>query len=150
MDKSKYGKYFVSNPKLRYTLGGHNIGTKIEGMTPAQVFLDKDIMPGCPVWVDVVWIYDNVTPSPWVFAHKHDVDEVLVFLATNGEGDLGGEIELAMGEEGEIHKIHQNTTVYIPRGVTHCPLTVKSVDKNKPQLFLAFLLQSEYKSSLNK
>ncbi len=150
MAKNKYDKYFISKPKLRYNLSGHNPDTKIEGMTPAQVYLNKDLVPGCPFWFDIVWIYDKVAPAPWVFAHKHDVDEVIAFLAPNGEHDLGGEVELAMGEEGEIHTIRQTTAVYIPAGVTHCPLTVKKVDKKKPFFFLAFLLQPEYKSSISK
>jgi hypothetical protein len=152
----KYGKYFISKPKLRYSLSGHNPDTKIVGMTPAQVFLDSETMKGSPVWFDIVWIYDNVLPAPWVFAHKHEVDEVIVFMASNGSGklgeevDLGGEVELGMGDEGEVHKITKTTAVYIPAGVTHCPLTVKKVDKKHPFYFLAFLMQPDYKSNITK
>ena len=148
MADTKYGKYFVSDPKLVDELSGHSKEAKREGMTPAQVFLDNDLVPGCPVWFDVVWVYDNVLPAPWVLPHKHDVDEVLVCLATNKEHDLGGVVEIAMGDEGEIHTITRSTAIFIPKGLTHCPLTYKSVDKNKPQIFIAMLLNPEYKSTV--
>jgi hypothetical protein len=152
MLQGKYDQYFVTKPEVKYSLKGHNPDTKIIGMTPAQIFLNDEKIKGCPVWFDIVWIYDNVLPAPWVFGHKHDVPEILIFLAADGTGplgeekDLGGEVELAMGDEPEIHTITKTTAVYIPANVMHCPLTVKKVDKNKPFYFLAFLMQPSYKS----
>jgi hypothetical protein len=70
------------------------------------------------------------------FAHSHDFDIYLIFLGFDpgGMGKLGAEIEMSFGEEGEKYIINSPTTVYIPKGLVHCPLEFKRVDK--PVLFI--------------
>jgi len=85
------------------------------------------------------------------FAHSHDFDMYLYFLSFDAEnmGDLGAEIEIGLGEEQEIHIITTPTTVFIPKGMVHCPLEFKRVDK--PILFVHCTLASKYyKSPLSK
>ena len=61
--------------------------------------------------------------------HKHDWDEYLVFLGTDPKDpfDLGGEIEFWVG--GEKHLITKSCAVFCPRGVYHCPLYTRRVDR---------------------
>jgi hypothetical protein len=64
-------------------------------------------------------------------------------------GDLGAEIEIGLGKEQERHIITTPTTVYIPKGMVHCPLEFKRVDK--PVLLVHCTLASKYyKSPVSK
>jgi len=79
------------------------------------------------------------------FAHSHDFDIYLVFLGMDpkGMGKIEAEIEMSFGEEGEKYTIDSPTTVYIPKGLIHCPLDFKRVDK--PVLFIHATLAPRYK-----
>jgi mannose-6-phosphate isomerase-like protein (cupin superfamily) len=61
--------------------------------------------------------------------HTHDWDEYLVFLGTKPEDpfDLGGEIEFWLG--GEKHLVTKSCAIFIPRGVPHCPLYTRRVER---------------------
>jgi hypothetical protein len=74
--------------------------------------------------------------------HSHDFDFYLFFLGRDDMGDLGAEIELGLGKEQEIHTITTPTSVYVPKGLVHCPLNFKRVDK--PILFVHALLAAKY------
>jgi len=65
--------------------------------------------------------------------HTHDFDQYLAFFGGDMRNmlDLGGEVEFAMGEEGEDLATFVFTvpfTVYIPAGMRHCPLRYTRVD----------------------
>jgi hypothetical protein len=55
---------------------------------------------------------------------------------------LGAELEIAMGEELEKHVFDTPTVVIAPKGLVHCPLTTKRVDK--PYSFTAICLNNEH------
>lgn len=77
-------------------------------------------------------------------AHKHDFDMYLTFLGfhPNGLKDLGGEIEMFMGEEQEKYIITAPTSIYIPKGLIHCPLNFKRIDK--PVLLVHVTIAPKY------
>ena len=102
----------------------------------------------------------NFTLSWWPIAqpfemvsqtHAHDFDQFLIFVGGDITNmlDLGGEVELTLGEEGgELEKFvfTKATMVYIPAGLLHCPLNFKKVnDPAKPILFHDFFFSPEYK-----
>jgi mannose-6-phosphate isomerase-like protein (cupin superfamily) len=82
--------------------------------------------------------------------HAHDFDQFLIFVGGDMKNmtDLGGEVELTLGEnENELEKFvfTTATVVYIPAGLLHCPLNFKKVNNpNKPILFHDFFFASEY------
>lgn len=78
------------------------------------------------------------------FPHAHDFDMYLTFigLGTHGLDELGAEIELGLGEEQEQYIITTPTSVYIPKGLVHCPLNFKKVDR--PLLLIHSSLTSKY------
>ena len=53
-----------------------------------------------------------------------------------------------MGEEQELHIINKPTIVYFPKGLLHCPLNFKKIDK--PILFQKFWLAPKYTRDLVK
>ena len=78
------------------------------------------------------------------YPHYHNFDMYLTFLGfdPNGLNELGAEIEIGLGKEGEIHKITTPTSVYIPKGMVHCPLNFKRIDK--PVLLIHCTMASKY------
>lgn len=81
--------------------------------------------------------------------HFHDFDMYLFFLGKDNLADLGAEIEIGLGEEQEIHLITTPASVYIPKGMIHCPLHFKKVDK--PILFVHVSIAPKYeKKELNR
>jgi hypothetical protein len=80
---------------------------------------------------------ESIKKAPYRFGpnpekpHVHPKPEILFFLGTNTEDltDLGGEAEISIGEEKEIHVFDKATAVVLPGGVYHCPLTITRVDR---------------------
>jgi hypothetical protein len=128
MADSKYGKYIITEPKVY----------------PRDPNRDKDAMP--PDWRTGVvstdgerpkgafissggWIWKAYPDQIWVRAHTHDFDETLNFFGTNPDDvtDLCGEIELWL--EDEKFLLTKSCTVFLPKGMKHCPITIKRVDR---------------------
>ncbi len=74
--------------------------------------------------------------------HYHDFDMYLYFLGLKEMEDLGAEIEMGLGEEQEIYTITTPTSVYVPKGLIHCPLHFKRVDQ--PILFVHAVIAPKY------
>lgn len=81
-------------------------------------------------------------------SHVHDFDEILCFVGGNPMDfrDFGAEVELSLGEELEKHIITTTTFVYVPKGLIHCPIQFKRVDK--PIIFSAISLAPVYEKRL--
>jgi len=73
-------------------------------------------------------------------AHTHDFDQIICFLGGNPMDitDFGAEVEMYLGEEGEKYIIDSSSFVYVPKGLAHCPLNIKVV--NKPIMFIDVVL----------
>ena len=97
------------------------------------------------IWSTMVY---NCIREPMLMlteAHKHDdFEQYLVFVGGDPENmtELGAEIELSLGEEGEKYTINTATIVRIPKGLYHGPMNFKRVDK--PIVFLDCFLAPEY------
>jgi hypothetical protein len=86
--------------------------------------------------VNFAWGVDN-KPGNWHAdwkgegPHTHPYDEVLVFVGhdTSDLTYLGAEIEMHMGEEEEKHIIDKASVVMVPKGMVHCPVVTKRVEK---------------------
>jgi hypothetical protein len=70
----------------------------------------------------------HVLPDP---PHSHDCDEFLFLMPASYEDwpNLGGEVEIALGEDWERQSITTAAVVCLPKGVQHCPVYMKSVEK---------------------
>ena len=79
--------------------------------------------------------------------HTHTSDEVLLFVGLDAGNPeyLGAEIEIAMGQEQEIHVIDTSTLVVVPKGLVHCPLITRKVEK--PYGFSAISLNNEHETT---
>jgi hypothetical protein len=92
--------------------------------------------------------YHNKTGNWGDQAHYHDFNEVLFFapLDYNHPGELGAQLEIEMGPEGEKHLIDSPTAIAMPAGFVHTPLTTRRVDKT--YMFLAISLNKGYKDNV--
>jgi hypothetical protein len=132
-DTTKYGKYIVTELKQNileadWTPKGIKGASKRKG--GRVLFLDSEVVPGA-FYVETVWLYPHPgAPSgPPTEPHKHDWDEILGFFGTNMDDpyDLGGEIELWL--EDEKHILTKTCIVFVPKGMMHCPLVVRKIDR---------------------
>ncbi len=132
MAKTKYGKYFLTEP-IEIGPMLHICGE--DGCIGAQ-------FPGFPVEVQLLCLSK---PGPMILKpHAHDVDELFFIFGGNPQNyfEFGAEIEIMMGKEQERHIVDKTTIIYIPKGVIHCPITTLRVDK--PVQWMHVLFQGRY------
>jgi hypothetical protein len=130
MAETKYGKHIMKAP----------IGQGEGAQAPLLFFAGK-------TWgVNLGIVYVPIL-KPMLMVdepHAHDFDQFVCFLGSdpNNIGNLDAEIELSLGEEGEKHVITTPSIVHFPKGLVHCPLNYKRVDK--PVCHLDVFLAPEY------
>ncbi len=130
MAETKYEKYFIDMPILK----GHFVPRFV--FFSSKFFGDKQY--------SVIW---NCITEPFTMEeepHSHDFDQFLHFYGGNSQDitDFDAEVEFSIGEEGEKHIITKNTIIHIPKGMIHCPLVFKVV--NKPVIFMNVALTPQY------
>jgi hypothetical protein len=67
--------------------------------------------------------------------HFHNNDEYLLFISSDPYDmkNLGAVVEIAFGEEWEKNEFSTSSVVYFPKGLQHCPVHVKKLER--PFLF---------------
>jgi hypothetical protein len=143
MAKSLYRKYVLKEPKV--------IFPPQKPSENSTFGLSEELMSGFEK-LDLNFNFVGML-GPHVLAdqpHKHNCDEILFFMSTDPTNwrDLGGEVEIAMGEEWEKHTINTPAIICIPKGLMHCPVYVKKVDR--PFYFGHLLLAANYFTSIPK
>jgi len=132
MIESKYERYVIQHPIAK------------SGFGPALKFTGETDYKS-----DFTFMYMRITEPTLMeeTAHTHDFDMYLYFLSFDPDnmGELGAEIEMGLGPEQVIYRITTPVSVYIPRGLVHCPLHFKRVDK--PVLFLHASISPKYYKS---
>ena len=86
---------------------------------------------------DFMMLIETIKKAPYRFGpdpdkpHAHPHPEILLFLGADPDdlSRLGGEAEIALGEEKERHLITEPTAVVVPGGLLHCPLTINKVSQ---------------------
>jgi hypothetical protein len=81
-------------------------------------------------------------------AHKHDHDEVIGFFGSDPDRpyDLNAEVESWLDDERYV--LAKSTLLFIPKGLTHCPLRVLSV--RRPIFHFTVVSNGTYKQNLIK
>jgi hypothetical protein len=67
--------------------------------------------------------------------HSHNNEEYLLFISSDPHDmkNLGAVVEIGFGEEWEKNEFSTSCAVYFPKGLQHCPIHVKKLDR--PFLF---------------
>ena len=95
------------------------------------------VINGKDTGFDFIIMCESLKKAPYRFGpipdkpHVHKNPEILLFMGadTNDITRLGGEAEIALGKEMELHRIIQPTAVIVPGGLPHNPLTITRVDQ---------------------
>lgn len=143
--KSNIDKYIRRNMNVPEEIQQRHpeVKSPVLGLVSDQGFGNKDFSLS---WWSISQPFEMVSET-----HAHDFDQFLIFVGGDAQNraDLGGEVELTLGEEeGKLEKLVLSTatTVYVPGGMLHCPLNFKKVnDPKKPILFHDMFFASEYK-----
>ncbi len=119
---------------------------------PPLVFMKGDIPVKTGNFLEVLWIWKDgvggITPGR--STHKHDWDEVFVFLSSdhkNPDGELGADIEFCMGDDAdhmERYCFNTSTSIYVPRGVCHLPIYFKNVKRPVIDVTFGYGVGSDY------
>jgi hypothetical protein len=136
MAESKYAGNFVTDdlmppPPAEWTKAMEDQAKegRILDRTMLLGIMDS-IVPGCSLFAgcEILWGLPGNKPVDIEIPHSHDFDEVIGFAGTNRNypRDLGGEIEFLMG--GEKHTVTKTCLIFVPKGVSHCPITIKRID----------------------
>ena len=129
MAEKKYEKYIITKTKSDLTLPDFRreaLRTAPDVRTP-MVYLDDEVLKGA-FYVECVWFWKGME-KPEVEAHTHPFDEVITFFGTNPDDpqDLCGEIEMWLEDEQYI--LTKSCLLFVPKGMKHCPLHIKRVDR---------------------
>lgn len=135
MAETKYGKYVMK--ELIQDIG-HYTGYSI-------VAHDGELDADCSIGYHCI-----SKPISFDRPHAHDFVELLCFIGGDPTDirDLGAEVEVCLGEEGEKHVINTATVVSIPAGLVHCPINIKNV--KKPIVFMEVSLTRQYRPGVEK
>ena len=120
MSKTKYGRYIK---KLKFKDDVSGLERQVTQLSGQPFGLDFHIKFGTFIAAG------KMGKEPYG-PHSHDFNQIMLFMGvdTNEMGELGAEIELCMGEEGEKYMITASSSVYVPKGLAHFPATINRMD----------------------
>ncbi|MCC8059404.1 MAG: hypothetical protein LIO81_00950 [Clostridiales bacterium] len=114
-DGSKYGKYILYAEEERYD-AHETLGTGIQ-------IVDQNVFEGSNYYLAHWVLPTGYMEEPEVGhpPHMHKEHELLFCIGTDPDNpyDLGGELEISIGEELEHHVINRTCCICLPGGVPH-------------------------------
>jgi hypothetical protein len=142
MANSKYEKYVVRKPAIikpgdysEEVPKGDKIPLRTSYDTGPLVMFSKDFVPEANTIVEYGIVSGDMTigDGSFVNKHKHDYEEIFMFLGTDPKDpqDLGAEVEFWIGEGKDLEKILFTTSssIYVPPGVAHFPQIWRNVKR---------------------
>ena len=138
---AKYEKYVVRKPAIIKSDYTEEVpkGDKIPLRTPydtgPMVMFSKDFVPEANTIIEYGIVSGDMTigDGSFVNKHKHDYEEIFMFLGTDPKDprDLGAEVEFWIGEGKDMEKIVFTTSssIYVPPGVAHFPQIWRNVKR---------------------
>jgi len=120
MDKSKYGKYIQTETEPDRP--------DLADIRHRILYLDNNVLPGA-FYLSCCWYLKASDKALGEGPHVHDFDEVITFIGSNPKDphDLGGEIELWLGDEK--HMLTKSCLIFIPKGLSHCPFFIRRAER---------------------
>jgi hypothetical protein len=130
----KYERYVLRQP-MRMEQFHDKLAEGFMTMPPL-LFLNGDIpVKWAGNFAEAIWVWADGTSEkdPDRKPHVHDFDELFMFVGSdrNNMLDLGAEVEMWLGEGDQAEKYVLNTTssIFVPRGLMHLPLTFRNVKR---------------------
>jgi hypothetical protein len=133
MPESTGQKYVVSGPAFEVVPA-----LEVAGRIPAMTLMSNSLVPGANMYVEAGWILAMPDPNPHILEHVHDYDEIVMHVGTDPseQADLGAEIEFVV--DGYPLTISKTSSVFVPKGVPHGPLTWKRF--TRPHLEMTIMI----------
>jgi hypothetical protein len=135
MDRTKYGKYIITEPKPNMVFPSYEAKYR-PGDFMNILALDDDVIKGA-FTVHANWFFPGKgltgagdgTGTGQVKPHVHDFDEVLAVFGSSPKEphDLGAELEFWLGNEK--HVITKSCIIFIPKGLQHGPIGFTRIDR---------------------
>ena len=159
MVEGKYDKYVIREPWCP-TIYKHD--PLVRKMT-AMILMDKHLLKEATHHIEVFTVYgagagfglggeEEGSLSGQIVKHKpqkHPFDEIFCYVGTDphNTNDLGGEIEmwLGEGEEAEKYIINTPSCVFVPKGTIHHPTYFRRVDR--PIVVIVIATAPEWRGS---
>jgi len=141
MENSKHGKYIVQQLQTPKTWGFE----RIEGYAKWAkriLWMDNSVVDGA-FQMNCSWYLKPPTEKTAESnAHSHNSDEIIGFFSGDPEKpyDLGAEIEFWL--EDEKFMITKTSMIFVPKGMKHCPLIIKRLDR--PVFHFSTLTEGRY------
>ena len=133
MEKLDVKKYVVDKPAYEVIPVD-----EVKGRIPAMTLMSSNLVPGARMYIETGWVLAMPDPNPHIGEHTHDYDEIILHMGTDpgNPEDLGGEIEIGMGDETVT--ISKTSAIYVPKGLKHGPLVWKRFER--PHLELTIMI----------
>jgi len=124
---SKYGKYIVSDLKASHF--SEEFNAKYAQWATRILWMERSDWSSDVCSSDLWYLRPPATEMPQDHSHSHDTDEIIGFFGSDPQDpyDLGGEVEFWL--EDEQHMITRSSLIFVPRGMKHCPLLIRRVDR---------------------
>lgn len=134
MAELKNAKYIVYDtkpfpPELVEKMRERRKDIKSTIKSTRMLWMDDTMVKGATLYMECVWLWSGSVEGSTEEPHVHDFDEIIGFVGCNPESphDLDGEIELWLEDEQYI--ITRSCLVFIPKGLKHCPMIFKRIEK---------------------
>ncbi len=123
--ETNYGKYVVT--ELKIPEEKQAIAEAYSEYATRILWMDENVAEGA-FHMNTAW-YLKAAATLEDTPHVHETDEIIGFFGSDAANphDLGGEIEIWLEDEKQV--ITQSAMVFVPAGMNHCPLILKSVDR---------------------
>ncbi len=138
---SKYGKHIVS--ELKTNRFSPEYAAEYAKWATRVLWMDNQVVDGA-FQMNVSWyLRPPQEDTPMAHAHSHAEDEIIGFFGSNSQApyDLGAEIEFWL--EDEQHIITSSSLIFVPGGMTHCPLIMRRIDR--PIFHFSTVTEGQYK-----
>ena len=140
MPKSKYEKYVTRKPAIIKSDYSEEVPKGVIPLrTPVDtgplIIFSKSFVPEANTIIEYGIVSGDMVigDGSFVNKHKHDYEEIFMFLGTNPKdpNDLGAEVEFWIGEGKDQEKIVFTTSssIYVPPGVAHFPQIWRNVKR---------------------
>jgi len=131
MDNTKYGKYIITEAKPPLPPPGTPSHQKPKGERAGEMvlFVTDEILKGA-FYLNCALIWKaSDSGSPGIRHAHNDYDEYVGFMGSNPDDphDLCGEVEFWMDDEK--HMLTKSCAIFIPKGLMHCPIYFRRVDR---------------------
>jgi hypothetical protein len=126
MANGEYAKYVVSDLRLPETMKPEG-KARYSKFATRILWMDDKVVPGA-FQMNCAW-YLRPPETQINSPHTHDYDEIIGFFSSDSTNpwELGAEIEFWVGDER--FDITKSTMIFAPKGIPHCPMIIKRVDR---------------------